>query len=442
MQINGPQFFFGRSQAESQSPRTFPVRSASPSLALDVGAVLSGKVSSTGAQTLVITLANGEFLELAGNSSLKEGESVTARVAATQPQLQVSVVRAPNAGEVHAQDLGLKSGQTLVATVVESFPDGRALVDLNGQQVMIEATGVEAGSLLPVRIDEEAGRVFLTVLGGAKSLELLAAFYLREQQRPRESLGRLLQALVLAIQTFAGELPEAQAPGEQLRSLLQSLLPGEEGVVPNLERGIEDSGLLMESRLAALLNDRQSQSMSLDVKALLLQLAQIGDLPDADPALKSLTLQALRQLEQLQLANVLNQLNESAFLWQLPGWPGSSPVYLRIEPDAESFRREDDDSRPAWQVLMAVDLDDVGPVRIDARLDQRNLRVLLYVAPEQADELNSQLPDLESLLGTEDFDQVLVAVRPIGQLPESLRERIGRSMESMPDRLQAIDLEG
>ena len=198
---------------------------------------------------------------------------------------------------------------------------------------------------------------------------------------------------------------------------------------------------MFESRLAKLLETAQDDGIESDLKAILLKLTNAAEQADDESPVAHLARQALAQLEQLQLSNVLNQLHDHALVWQMPGWPGSSPVFLRIEPDDDTYTPDDDSLRP-WQVLMALDLDDVGPVRIDARLQNRALRVLLFTEPNIVDRMTEQLSELQESLTGAEFDQILLAVYPIDRMPENLAIKLNQTVEAMPENWNAVDLEG
>lgn len=442
MEIYSAQSLGGRTPSQQQSANSIPVRSVSPDVSLAVGNLLAGRVSLSTPQLLTIALTEGGQIQLPGGANLVEGDSITIRVATLKPQIEVTLARTPEGAQVRAADLGLNAGQTTTARVVGQLAGQQAVVEVNGQQITLAVPGdVQAGSLLPVRIDEEGGRVYLTVLSGAAGVEVLAQHYLREQDRPRDALGKLLRSILASVSSAADDVEESQRPTDQLRSLLQRFQPGPQTPPDAIERGLEDGGLLLESRLAKLLEQPGGLSLESDLKALLLQLTQSGEADGDDTPLLQLARQALSQIEQLQLTNALNQLHDSALVWQLPGWPGSSAVYLRIEPDDETYQ-EDESAARAWQVLLAVDLDDVGPVRVDARLQGRTLRVILFAPDEMVAALNGRMDELHESLAGDDFDQVLLGVQSLDGLSEKNTLKINRTIEALPENWNALDVSG
>ena len=443
MEIPNAQVLSGRAVSHSATPRTLPVQNVSSEVTLTAGRLLPGQVSQSTPQLLTVSLVGGGEIQLPGTQQLALGESVVLRVATLIPQVEVTLARAPQGAQIQAADLGLTAGQTTVARVVGQLGGQQAIVDVNGQQITLAVPGdMEAGSQLPVRIDEEGGRVFLTVLGGAAATEVLAQHYLRGQERPRDALGKLLQAIFANLSSGIDEASDETAQTQQLRSLLERLQPGEQSPTGALKRGLEDGGLLLESKLAKLLQQPGSVSVESDLKALLLQLNQSAQADGRDSPLTQLIRQALSQIEQLQLTNALNQLGDSALVWQLPGWPGSSPVYVRIEADDADAQRDETSGR-AWQVLMAVDLDDIGAVRVDARLQNRTLRVLLYAPQENVAALEAGLSELHDDLEGDDFDRILLSVQALDRLPDEVEQKIQRTVDVTPDsNSNTLDVSG
>lgn len=443
MEIPNAQLLSGRTVSHTATPRTLAVQNVSSGVTLAAGEILSGRVAQSTSQLLTVSLVGGGEIQLAGTQQLALGESVVLRVASLTPQAEVTLARAPQGGAIQAADIGLTAGQTTVARVFGQLSGQQAVIDVNGQQITLAVPGdLEAGSLLPVRIDEEGGRVFLTVLGGAAATEVLAQHYLRGQQRPRDALGNLLRAIFANLSSGPEEVTEADGQTQQLRSLLERLQPGEQSPADALKRGLEDGGLLLESKLAKLLREPGSVSVESDLKAMLLQLSQSTQAEGKDSPLTQLIRQALSQIEQLQLTNALNQLSDSALVWQLPGWPGSSPVYVRIEPDDDGHQHDESAGR-AWQVLMAVDLDDIGPIRVDARLQSRTLRVLLYAPSDNVAELETSLSELRDELSGDDFDRILLGVQALDRLPDDVEQKIKRTVEAVPDNASnTLDVSG
>ena len=201
-----------------------------------------------------------------------------------------------------------------------------------------------------------------------------------------------------------------------------------------IERSVQDGGLFLESKLAESLDDA---SLANDLKAALLK--AVNAPPTEDAKLNTLLQDATSELERLQLSNVLSQLKEGALLCQVPGWPNSSPISLRIERDNETVGAHD--APESWQFLVSVDLDRLGSVRVDSRLQGQTFRAIFYVDADHVAEFREGLNALQQELTGDEFSKVMLAVRDQDQLPSSLARKFRDTSEGSSSSINMLDIE-
>lgn len=456
MQIIGPQVSTNTAGQGAANPGAVPVKGLSPN-GLVAGSLLTGVVVDTDQTKTVITLAGGQDVELPPQPELAKRDPVALTVVTVRPAVQVRVAKAGAEEARNSQDVGLRDGQTSAARVLARQPDGTVQIDLNGHIVTADAPAdVEVGSLLPVRARDVDGHLMLTILRGEKGIEALAQHFLKEHVRSRDSLGRMLGGLLDRLKALvelgdsgataatanksgspsaaASSSAKQQEPLSGLKQLLEFFQLQEEPEQAAIERSVQDGGLFLESKLAQSLDDA---SLANDLKAALLK--AVNAPPTEDAKLNSLLQDATSELERLQLSNVLSQLKEGALLCQVPGWPNSSPISLRIERDNETVGVQD--APESWQFLVSVDLDRLGSVRVDSRLQGQTFRAIFYVDSAHVDEFREGLNALQQELTGEEFSKVMLAVRDKDQLPPSLVRKFRDTTEGSSSSINMLDIE-
>lgn len=454
MQVAAPQVSVNTAGQTPQNQAGVPLKGLTPN-GLVAGSLLNGIVVDIDSTRTVITLLGGPDVELPPQPDLNRRDPVTLTVLSVRPQIQVRVAKTDTSEARSAEDVGLRDGQTTAARVLARNPDGTAQIDLNGHVVTAEAPrDVEVGSLLPVKARDLNGHLMLTIMRGEQGLEALAQYFLKEHVRTRDSLGRMLGSLVERLRALLelGDAEQAQRAQQQtsttdaqpqlsgLKQLLEFFQLPEEPQQAAIERSVQDGGLFLESKLAeASANPKLNEAaLTNDLKAALLRASQ--EAPPADSKLQELLQSTTQELERLQLSNVLSQINEGALLWQIPGWPNSSPVSLRIERDDQTVGR--DDMPPAWQFLVSVDVDRLGPVRVDSRLQGGTFRAIFYVAHEHVETLRSGLSALQQELTGEDFSKVMLAVRDVDDIPPSIAQKFQDASDGAPSSVSVFDVKG
>ncbi len=459
MQVAAPQVSVNSTPQGQVAAGAVPLKGLTPN-GLVAGSLLNGFVLETDQARTVITLAGGQDVELPPQPDLNKRDQVALTVLTVRPQITVRIAKAETTEARSSQDVGLRDGQTTAARVLAQNSDGTVQIDLNGRIVTADAPAdVEVGSLLPVKVRDVGGHLMLSILRGEKGIEALAQYFLKEQVRSRDSLGRVLGGLLDRLRALvelsdAAEASEqggtAKTPGNQaaqqqeslagLKQLLEFFQLQEEPGQAAIERSVHDGGLFLEAKLADGAAGQMSDAAALagDLKAALLKAADAPPTPDAQ--FNALVQDATSELERMQLSNVLSQLNEGALLWQLPGWPNSSPISLRIERDDETVGSQD--APDAWQFLVSVDLDRLGPVRVDSRLQGGTFRAIFYVDAEHVAEFKAELSALQQELTGEEFSKVMLAVRDVDDLPNGLARKFQDVTEGASSSVNVVDVEG
>lgn len=457
MQINAPQSTINTTPQGQLPTGAVPLKGLTPN-GLVAGSLLNGFVLDTDQTRTVITLAGGQDVELPPQPDLNKRDQVALTVLTVRPQVTVRVDKAEITDARSSQDVGLRDGQTTAARVLAQNSDGTVQIDLNGHIVTADTPAdVEVGSLLPVRVRDVGGQLMLSILRGEKGIEALAQQFLKEQVRSRDSLGRMLGGLLDRLRSLvelsdsaettehaANSKTPANQPAQQqslagLKQLLEFFQLQDEPGHAAIERSVQDGGLFLEAKLSdAVTGQANDAALASDLKAALLKAADAPPTPDAQ--LNALLQDAKSELERLQLSNVLSQLHDGALLWQLPGWPNSSPISLRVERDDDTVGSQD--APDAWQFLVSVDLDRLGPVRVDSRLQGGTFRAIFYVDAAHVAEFKAGLSALQQELTGDEFSKVMLAVRDVDDLPSSLARKFQDATDGSPSSVNVVDVEG
>ncbi len=141
--------------------------------------------------------------------------------------------------------------------------------------------------------------------------------------------------------------------------------------------------------------------------------------------LRSPILSQLMQIESQQLVNLLSQLHGTAYQFEIPVLIEERPTtaYLSIGPDEEGGTERDGETG-GHNVLLMLDLESLGAIRIDANVTANSIRVIFYMDDDDTRSLFDVMKaDLDEGLRTQGFEQVQLAGQPLHLLSAEKRER-------------------
>ncbi len=361
-------------------------------------------------------------------------------VQATAPQAQ---------GGISSQDPALVAmefqlGERVSATILEILAEGKVLVGLRGIKV-------EAKTHLPLK----AGKTYSFVVKEAGEKILLAPASKGRSQPSAEAgiLARLLSRggaagfreglQVLARLAREGKLPRPLA--EAVESF--SAWPDTPAKVESLVRGL---GLRHEALLfaAARKGSPPPRELGSDLKALLLEMlpkgSEGGRQEEAVRAARAL----LEGLEGVQAENLHRARLGGGEMIPLPLVPGVKSGELHLFPPVSGEEEEGDgarggegagDGRP-FRVVFLLDLEKLGPLRVDAEILEKTLRVLFRTASGEAENLvKRNLPGLRESLAASGLEPLSLEVRRVER-----EEALSLPLPAGPglERGRYVDVEG
>ena len=305
------------------------------------------------------------------------------------------------------------------AAVLAQLPDGQYLVRIEGNEVRVSSEEpLQAGAGYVRRAEVTQQGVTLRPLPDTPQLPgLIAAAVLRGiPERP--PIGPALQAIAAS----PGESATlAEARSASLPRLLAALVPaaGRPPTADQLAAFVRDGGLLYEAKLARAPDADVRTVPTGDVKgAILRALQQVGS-ADKDAPLRTV----LDSIESQQALNVLAAaMGEGVRLqFPIPDLPAWRTLDVSIAP-ADQGTNADRPGGNGFSILLHTEMTETGDTWVDARVEGKNFRAVLYVEHEAArQDAKRDLPELASELRTAGFTGVLLDVRGTADLRPSDR---------------------
>lgn len=225
------------------------------------------------------------------------------------------------------------------------------------------------------------------------------------------------------------------------------LLAGESP--PSVERLLtlmKDGGLHYEAKLFRAVVEAPANLREVvdgDLKGLLLAALQESEGASASIDLQRAIGAQLSNLESQQAINLLAQRGVGAFQFQVPFFNGSgfSTVALSIDHDGKGSAGERGQHEPEYNILFLLDLEDLGRIRIDAHLSKTNLRVIFYMdRPSTVELVTKELPSFSETLRTMGYHEVLLAARPLREIPRDKAEKFDALAIGAPAKINLLDL--
>ncbi len=378
----------------------------------------------------------------------KPGAELALRVVSLLPQ-PLFALETP--GQEVTQPLPpLELGQQLSVRILERLPGGAVLIEVKGTLLQaIDPGGVAVGEEVQVQVERLQPQVVLQVLDAEPGIEAEAIKLLRTHLPRQLPAGRSLEILQKELARLAqDETPASALPDTaKLRTFIQSLVFSE--TEPSAERVaafVRDGGLHYESKLFRLAAENPQlllQTAEEDLKGLLLESLKELQNTSGNAAAKESILNHLSHIENQQALNLLALAKGGAHQLQIPFFDGFSlsTVWFSIERDGGGDTREGEPKERGYRILFFLDLERLGPVRIDAYMKDRSLRVSFFLAGEDAlHRLRSELPGLHGTLQSLGYQEVLLSAEPLSQLAPEKRERFDELTRGAPTQISLLDV--
>lgn len=399
------------------------------------GDVLNVRVQPGATPTVVVT---GKEQAAEGQPANANGSAGTS-AAATATQQRAATVYGSLRPPAPAP------AEPVIVDVIARQPDGQYRVRIDGQETTATSQQpLQLGGRYAVQLDRTPTGVILRPLPESPQLSATVATAILRTDKP-PPLGDTLPSLVKELATPPAD-PKVQTVAAEVRDVAAKLLP-EADHPPTAERIkqlVEDGGTHFEAKLARAADptttDRPTlPTHSTDLKGGLLSLARsVSDLASAFPAAAA----TLNGIERQQAVNVLAQQNGGMAVFQVPfpDGPNWRTVGLGIESDGNS-PRDANGRATGFRVMMHVPLSSLGETWIDASADASHLRAVLYVSdPAARERVRADLPELKAELRAGGFSEVLLDVRPAGDLTDAQRRKANAIREGVPEGGGLLDV--
>jgi hypothetical protein len=338
----------------------------------------------------------------------------------------------------------LAASEPVVADVIAREPDGKFRVRIDGRETTAASQQpLQPGGRYVVQLDRTPAGVVLRPLPDSPLLPTAVATTILRTDKPPplgDTLPSLVKELSLPAPRAEGDVRKAAA---EVREVAVKLLPSADQppTAERLRQLVEDGGTHFEAKLARAVDaDRPTPpAPHTDLKSGLLSLARtVSDLATAFPAAAA----TLDGIERQQAVNVLAQQNGGMAVFQIPFPDGQRwrTLGMGIEPDRGGER--DSSGRPSgFRVMMHVPLTTLGETWIDASAESQRLRAVLYVSDAAARErVRAELPELRGELQAGGFGEVLLDVRPAGDLTDGQRRKANAIREGVPEGGGLLDV--
>lgn len=181
-----------------------------------------------------------------------------------------------------------------------------------------------------------------------------------------------------------------------------------------------------------------------DVKGLLLRaLQELGAAKLTDSTVP-LT-QHLQAVEAQQATNLLAFAHGAPVQFQVPLFLGpgqSSTMMLGVSPDEEGKVGPDQKST-GHNIMMHLELSELGETRIDAHLTPTAVRAIFYIENSTGRAIvQDELPVLREALNGLGFHDVLLAVRSTEELPIRKQRDFAALSQGLPSSGSLLDVKG
>jgi hypothetical protein len=332
----------------------------------------------------------------------------------------------------------LKPGDKLTGRVVNIEGGGRALVDLGRLRVLAQmAFDVKAGEPLNLEVIENGAVLHFRAerphTPVAKVPVPLVDFFKVLTPVQRQQLFQLAESLMAS----SGSNLSAEAPPREILNALSRVMTMFESVplaqsaeklAAWIKSALEDRGVFFEKRLADMVSGPDSQTLgetesgrqtadrpdvliTRDIKPQLMilkdYLDQAGDTQMTGTRLNEKETGLLRHFVEKLLNHVNQQQTHAVTRWEAGAphqvmvhlWPlqeAREPVELKIYYPP---KKGDGTDHRQHRIAILLDMNRLGPVRVDLTMFERNLQIAFFVASERLkDDFQKELPSVEAAL--------------------------------------------
>jgi hypothetical protein len=370
--------------------------------------------SSPGGYRAVLEV-NGKNISVWLDRPSTVGQSHLFTVMQTKPGLQLSVADAQ--GDVSVQTVNYRNDSLLFAKVLQigtGNPDTSshfpAKVEIGGQIVNVMLEGpVQEGETHLFRVASGKGLPLLVpVLGDEQNVGMLAAnlkSFLSAQQSGTHLYDPVIRSLMDLAAVAKAESP-ARETVEEVLKLVRSITYGEEqvGKADFFQRFLDLSGYTLEADLAAkggggadgaVSPQDNLKSLLMKLDGQLTEMLEQGRQGDGPSDLHHLSMNAqgpvrnlLQHILATQVVNTVAFHEEGSLTFEVPfSWAGhveTGRLTVRFKHDDEDSQRKERPSPTEIMVVFLLDLENMGPLRVDAYL-KKNDRISVTVMAERPD---------------------------------------------------------
>lgn len=421
------------------------------------GDIITGVVVKPLGQNQAIIRIDGVDILSTSSKSLSMGETITARVERTLPQVTLKVLQesflAKSQGILSGAlsgrpipdpfqestiklspnqlrgGLTLKEGQLTEVNVLRLLSGNKAVYDVAGKLVEAAAfKGAEAGKTLFMSVDSLSPELVLKSVNPNPEFNMeKAAAFIREFLPGRESMDKVLDRLVrlVADEKLPGALKSDKGLLDGLRQALnESVIPKPDGQSANLiRRAVGVSGQSYESNIKTALEigvspeEINNTLLKGDLKGELLKLETLvnerlamlkGGSQETQATMQELrsfgnSIRAsLNQIELNQVMNAVNHREGSTVSFQVP-FVTSDGKTKNLEVFVKKNRKEKGgrggEEKESCNVTLLLDMTSLGPLRVDMYLRKNSLQGKIVTQDKEVAEfMKIQLPLLESSL--------------------------------------------
>jgi len=332
----------------------------------------------------------------------------------------------------------LKKGQQLMAHVLQKLPAGKAIIEMQGQQMELKTPpGILTGDHILLRVNRVQPQTEFAILDTKPDMKTKVVHQLRNLLANRTPTGTNMANLQQALNTVVNSglaTPESKLYSDfkMLSDWLKPVLDGSKPPDPDrVRRMILDGGQHYESRLAASTSGDQPNAMPRlaehDLKALLLRLlSHIRQVP-AGAEIERLTStlnRTLTGIESAQASSLLSQLHGDGLRFEVPFVLGQQLATVHISIKSEQHPSENTYEKQGFGVLFLLDLEKTGQIRVDAYIQAKTLQSTIYLEQSAATNFfRTSIVSLQSRMEGLGFDTVSMNVKMLSEIsPEKNRD--------------------
>lgn len=352
---------------------------------------------------------------------------------------------------VHGEWPPLELGQELEALILEELAGGRLLLKVGATFIEADGPGgLAAGQYLRLRVEQLQPQMVLHVMDVEPTLEAAAARLLRGHLPAHADSGELLDSLQYLLSALLDSPSGATSSAEKLARLRESistlLASGTPITAEKLELLARDGGLFYEAKLFSAAANHGEQLMEIadhDLKGLLLSALQESQARAFSSGLQTALIAQLDNLETQQAVNLLAQLDGGAIQMQIPFFTGARfcTAALALEPDDHSAAGKRGEGKSGYSILFMLDLENFGRIRIDAHIGDSELRAVFFVDEERSLQLiRQELPGFRETLISLGYRDILMAAKPLKDLPSDKREKFMALAAGVPSSIHLLDM--